>query len=140
MKNPQSLWFNLPVKDVAISRAFYENIGFELNEQYANNEHSASFYVSQQRIVMMLFQEEGFQSYIRSRKVAYENEVLFSISADSQEEVDQLAAAVKSAGGQLFSAPKEIQGWMYSCGFSDPDGHKWNALFMDPTKMPGSSQ
>jgi predicted lactoylglutathione lyase len=69
--------------------------------------------------------------------VAYENEVLFSISADSREEVEQLAEAVKAAGGQLFSAPKEIQGWMYGCGFSDPDGHKWNSLFMDPEKMPG---
>ena len=136
MPNPNQLWFNLPVKDVAKSQAFYQAIGFILNEQFNNNEQSASFYVSTNNTVMMLFQEESFSSMIRSRKVTYENEILFSISANSVVEVDQLALRVKASGGQLFSAPKEIQGWMYGCGFSDPDGHKWNVLFMDSEKIP----
>jgi uncharacterized protein len=25
---------------------------------------------------------------------------------------------------------------MYGCGFSDPDGHRWNPLFMDMSKLP----
>jgi len=24
---------------------------------------------------------------------------------------------------------------MYGCGFTDPDGHRWNALYMDMSKM-----
>ncbi|MDF2859634.1 MAG: hypothetical protein K0Q87_5485, partial [Neobacillus sp.] len=27
-------------------------------------------------------------------------------------------------------------GWMYGCGVADPDGHRWNVLFMDMSKMP----
>jgi predicted lactoylglutathione lyase len=25
---------------------------------------------------------------------------------------------------------------MYGCGIIDPDGHRWNALYMDFTRMP----
>jgi predicted lactoylglutathione lyase len=31
-------------------------------------------------------------------------------------------------GGSVFSKPIEQGGWMYGCGFSDPDGHRWNVL------------
>ncbi|WP_256213145.1 hypothetical protein [Bacillus sp. OV322] len=29
-----------------------------------------------------------------------------------------------------------LDGWMYGCGFADSDGHRWNALYMDMSKMP----
>jgi predicted lactoylglutathione lyase len=25
---------------------------------------------------------------------------------------------------------------MYGCGFADPDGHRWNVLFRDMSKLP----
>ena len=59
------------------------------------------------------------------------NEVMFTLSADSREEVDEWAKEVKKAGGTVFSKPQKIQGnkdW-YGCGFADPDGHKWNVFY-----------
>jgi predicted lactoylglutathione lyase len=61
---------------------------------------------------------------------------LFSFDAESREEVDEMAKKVKAAGGTLYAEPAENQGWMYGFAFVDPDGHRWNMLYMDMSKMP----
>ncbi len=43
---------------------------------------------------------------------------------------------VEFAGGSIFGKPSEIDGWMYGAGFADLDGHRWNLLYMDESKMP----
>jgi hypothetical protein len=63
-------------------------------------------------------------------------EVLSSIGAESREEVDEMLRKAVDAGGTVFSESQEKDGWMYGCGFADLDGHRWNALFMDMSKMP----
>lgn len=63
-------------------------------------------------------------------------EVLFSLGADSKEEVDELAKKAEQAGGTVFREP-DGEEWMYGCGFVDPDGHRWNVLYMDMSKVPG---
>jgi predicted lactoylglutathione lyase len=37
----------------------------------------------------------------------------------------------------LLASPThaENQGWMYGCSFSDLDGHRWNILYMDYSKL-----
>ena len=62
-------------------------------------------------------------------------EVLLSIGADSREEVDQLAKKAAEAGVTVFSEPGG-EGWMYGAGFADLDGHRWNVLYMDGSRMP----
>ena len=32
----------------------------------------------------------------------------------------------------------EVQGWMYGSGFTDLDGHRWNLLHMDMSRLPKS--
>ncbi|MEY2828706.1 MAG: hypothetical protein RIQ33_564, partial [Bacteroidota bacterium] len=64
------------------------------------------------------------------------SEVLISFDAESPEEVDTLVKNVKAAGGIVYGEPGWNQGWMYGCGFVDMDGHRWNMLYMDMTKMP----
>lgn len=138
MKTKQ-IWFNLPVKNVDLSKAFYEKIGFDLNQSFDHSQNACSFFIGEQKIVMMLFQEETFKGFVKSgiADLHNGNEVLFSISADNRQEVDEMARLVEEAGGIVFDPPKEIQAWMYGCGFQDIDGHKWNILFMDMLKMPG---
>jgi predicted lactoylglutathione lyase len=134
----RDVWFNLPVKDVKGSRSFYEGIGFRLNEEHGNSDQSASFLIGQHSIVLMLFCEEAFNGFINGEvsDARAGNEVLFSLSAESKDEVDDMVQTVKKAGGSIFAEPEEIDGWMYSTGFSDPDGHKWNVLYVDMSKMP----
>jgi len=133
---PESLWINLPVKDVNLSVDFFTKIGFKLNTQYSNSEHSVSFFVG--NMVVMLFNEVTFKSFTQNQltDTRTSTEVLFSIGAAIKEDVNEIAKKAAAAGGTVFSEPAESQGWMYGCAFSDPDGHRWNSLYMDMSKMP----
>lgn len=134
----KQLWINLPVKDVNKSREFFTSLGFTLNTKYGNSEQSASLLVGEKNIVVMLFSEATFEKFT-GNKIAdtkQGTEVLFSIDAESREEVDEMAKKAAAAGGVVFAKPGESQGWMYGCGFADPDGHRWNVLYMDFSKMP----
>lgn len=135
----KDLWINLPVKDVVKSTAFFKHIGFTLNTHYGNGENSASFMIGDKNIILMLFSEKTFENFTGNKIADTKagSEVLFSISAESKTEVDELSEKVIQAGGTVFSKPSEVQGWMYGSGFSDLDGHKWNILFMDMANMPG---
>ena len=44
-------------------------------------------------------------------------------------------ALADTSRGTVFAEPKESNGFMYGCGICDPDGHRWNVLFMDSNKM-----
>ncbi len=87
---------------------------------------------------MMLFTEPAFKTFTRNEIVNTKQgtEVLLSIDVESREEVDEMAAKAVKAGGTLYAEPGDNQGWMYGCGFADPDGHRWNVLYMDMSKMP----
>lgn len=136
----KSLWINLPVKDVAKSREFFSQIpGFELNTQYGNGEGSASFFVGDSKLVLMLFAEATFGSFTKHplTDTSQSSEVLFSIDAESREDADAMAKTVVAAGGTIYAPPAETDGWMYGFAFTDPDDHRWNVLYMDFSKMPG---
>lgn len=134
----KQLWLNLPVKDVVKSKAFFEALGFSFNTAHGNTETSACLLVGEKNAVVMLFQNEVFEQFTQT-KITDTNqavEVLISIDAESREEVDELAQKAAAAGGFVFAKPGENQGWMYGCGFADLDGHRWNVLYMDISKMP----
>lgn len=134
----KQLWINLPVKNVAASKEFFTAIGFTLNPHFGNSDESASLLVGDKGIVVMLFTEGAFKNFTRAEiaDVKQGTEVLFSIDAESPEEVDEMAKKATAAGGTIFGKPEEVQGWMYGCGFTDLDGHRWNVLYMDMSKMP----
>jgi predicted lactoylglutathione lyase len=132
----KQLWINLPIKDLNRSKAFFTALGFSLNPRFSNSTDTAGFMVGQ--TMVMLFAENIFESFTRHTitDTKQSTEVLFSIDAESREEVDELAKKAANAGGTVFAQPGEKDGWMYGCGFSDPDGHRWNVLYMDMSKLP----
>jgi predicted lactoylglutathione lyase len=131
----KQIWLNLPVKNIEESKKFFSSIGFSFNEEYSN-EHSACMLVGDKNFVVMLFEESLFGSFIHNKitDTQTHSEMLISIDAESRQEVEDLAQKVNDAGGVVFAKPAENQGWMYGCGFSDLDGHRWNVLFMDYSK------
>ncbi|KUJ60270.1 extradiol dioxygenase [Flavobacteriaceae bacterium CRH] len=133
----KQIWLNLPVKDVAKSKTFFSKIGFSFNEQH-DTPSSTCMLVGDGNFVVMLFEESLFTSFSQNKLTDTQSssEILISIDAESKEEVDALAEKIELAGGNLFSRPAENQGWMYGCGFADLDGHRWNVLYMDFSKMP----
>jgi predicted lactoylglutathione lyase len=134
----KDLWINLPVKDVKKSKDFFTKLGFSFDTKYGNTEHSAGMTVGSKKIVFMLFAESMFKGFINNSVTdsKQSNEVLFSFDAESRAEVDEMAKKVTAAGGTLYAKPAENQGWMYGFAFIDPDGHRWNMLYMDMSKMP----
>ena len=134
----KELWINLPVKNVRKSREFFTKIGFSANTKFPETEQSSSVFAGTKNIVIMLFVDSVFQGFTQNKlaDTKQSTEVLFSIDAESQEEVNELAEKVQNAGGTIYAKPAESQGWMYGFGFADLDGHRWNVLYMDMSKMP----
>ena len=132
----KQIWLNLPVKNIEKSKKFFSSIGFSFNEEYCNDQ-SACMLVGEKNFVVMLFEESMFVSFVQNTLLAspMHAEMLISIDAESRHEVEELAKKVNDAGGKIFAKPAENQGWMYGCGFSDLDGHRWNILFMDYDKL-----
>ena len=132
------MWINLPAKNIAKSKEFFIKLGFPLNQQYGNSDTSASFVIGDNKVVVMLFAEPAFKGFTGNEitDTKQSTEVLLSIDAESVEEVDEMAKKAVEAGGTLFGKPGNKDGWMYGCGFTDLDGHRWNVLYMDMSKMP----
>ncbi|WP_127498182.1 VOC family protein [Paenibacillus glycanilyticus] len=129
----QEIWINLPVKDVQKSTTFFNQIGFQ-----ATNVGSERAKLTIGQTTFLLFPDAALEKF-SGAKVADTSqyaEVLFSLGANSREEVDEFIQKVEFAGGTIFGKPSESDGWMYGAGFADLDGHRWNLLYMDESKMP----
>jgi predicted lactoylglutathione lyase len=134
---PKQFWINLPVKNINASVTFFTSLGFTFNEQHGVSDTSACLLMGEKGVVLMLFNESTFNGFSNreNQQIAYGSEVLLSISADSKEQVDDLAQLAINAGGNTSHKPTTMQGWMYGCIFSDLDGHQWNVLYMDTTQI-----
>jgi predicted lactoylglutathione lyase len=129
----KELWMNLPVKDLNRSKEFFNAIGFSFKDGPGNSDTMAPLVVGDKNTIVMLIAENVFKGATQNAvaDTTKGTEVMFSFSAESRAEVEEVAQKVTAAGGHVFSPPSDVQGWMYGCAFTDPDGHRWNALFMD---------
>jgi uncharacterized protein len=127
----KKIWANLSANDVERTYEFYKALGFRQNGEFPNEYDLASFLVGEDDFVVHFFSRKSLKRSMEGEiaDLTQGNEVMFTLSADSREEVDEWAKAVKDAGGTLFSKPQIIQGDWYGCGFADPDGHKWNVFY-----------
>ena len=126
---PSSLFVNLPVQDVARSRAFFSALGFGFNPQYSNDK--AICLVVNPQISVMLLSKPFFQGFT-PKPVAdahHSAHVLLAPQRDIRAEVDELVARALAAGGSSITQPEDL-GFMYSHDFTDPDGHGWGPFVM----------
>ncbi len=108
--NIKRLWANLSVDDVEKTHEFYKKLGFKPNGEFPNEHELASFLVGEDDFVVHFFSRDSFKPSLGGEIADLKNgnEVMFTLSADSKEEVDEWAKAVKKAGGTLFSKPQKI--------------------------------
>ncbi len=132
----QMIFVNIPVKDIKRSRAFYEALGFTINEQFSDG--SAACVVVSESIYFMILNHERFQGFstLPMADTGKVTAVLISLSRESREAVDAITAAALGAGG---SEPKPAQdhGFMYGRTFMDPDGNVLEPVWMDPAAIGG---
>jgi predicted lactoylglutathione lyase len=124
--------FNLPVKDLEKSKAFFAALGFSFNPQYSS-EQAAFMEIVEGSVRAMLMTEAFFQSFINKPVVDAKegNEVIICLSCESRAEVDSLIAEATAAGARI-PHPPEDHGFMYDQGFEDLDGHLWNLVWIAP--------
>lgn len=121
--------FNLPVRNLDKSRAFFSALGFTFKPQFSNDD-AAFMVIAEGTIHAMLMTEAFFESLIDKPVVQarHANEVIICLSCESREEVDSLIARAVAAGGRT-PHPPEDHGFMYDQGFEDIDGHLWNLVW-----------
>ncbi len=131
----RQIFVNLPVKDLARSKAFFTALGLSFNPRFSN-EQGACLQIADD-IYAMLLTEPFFQGFTKlpvadARQCT---EVLLALSCDSRAEVDALVAKAVAAGGTTPNAAQD-HGFMFQHGFADLDGHQWELFWMDENAAP----
>ncbi|WP_456314885.1 VOC family protein [Pseudomonas shirazensis] len=123
----KKIWANLGVEDLQRTTKFYSELGFKPN---GTNTELTSFMFGEDNFIIHFFVKERFKWAINSEMTNLKegNEIIFSISAESTDEVHQWLLNVKNAGGEIFAEPQSFEKG-YFFGFADPDGHKFNVLY-----------
>jgi predicted lactoylglutathione lyase len=131
------IFVNLAVKDLGKSMDFFKALGYSFNEQFTDE--NAGCLVISDTIYAMLLTETFFKTFTKKNIIDAKNniEVITAISAESKQQVDQIVDKALSSGGSPANDPTDY-GWMYSRSFQDPDGHVWEYVYMDMSKMPTS--
>lgn len=128
------IFLNLPVRDLDASKEFFGKLGFDFDPKFTD-ETATCMIVSEQAFVMLLT-EQKFGEFTK-KGVADANlatEAIVAVSAESRDEVDELADRALGAGATAAIDPLDM-GFMYSRSFSDLDGHLWEVVWMDPAAV-----
>jgi uncharacterized protein len=133
------IFVNLPVRDLAAARAFYEALGFTHNPQFSDDS-GACMVLSESIYVMILTHEKWAGFTDRPICDPGASEVALALSCDSRGEVNALVAAGAAHGGQADINPPQDHGFMFQRTISDPDGHIWEPFWMDMAGFAAAAQ
>lgn len=130
------IFVNLPVTDIPRSRAFFQALGWRINEQFSDD--TTACIVVSEAICFMVLTQERFQGFSPRPLVDPKTgaTALISLSCDSRAEVDAITEAAIAAGGSDAEPPQDL-GFMYSRAFHDPDGNGFGVFWMDPAAVKG---
>ena len=129
----KNIFINLSVKDLQKSISFFQTLGFEFNPQFSDE--TAAYDISD-HIYAMIMVEERFKEFTKKEIVDTSSsaEAIFSLSAESRDQVDEFVNKALASGGKPSSEPQD-HGFMYIWGFQDLDGHLWEIAYMDVSAM-----
>jgi predicted lactoylglutathione lyase len=129
---PKKIWSNLGVSDLERTTKFYNALGFKPNGKHSITKELTSFLVGDDNFVMHFFLKDLLKTAMKGNITDSKNsnEVLFTLSAESKDQVDNCAKEVENAGGTLISEPEEFGEGYYGFVFADTDGHKFNVFYM----------
>ncbi|HEY4195585.1 MAG TPA: VOC family protein, partial [Mucilaginibacter sp.] len=123
------IWANLTAEDLDRTTKFYTELGFKSN---GSSKELTSFFFGEDDFVIHFFLKEVLKSNVKGEvaDLKYGNEIVFTLSADSREEVNRWENEVRDAGGTIISPSEEFGHGYYGFVFTDPDGHKFNVFYM----------
>lgn len=114
----------LGVRDLAVSTAFYQALGWTLSPASVDGE--VSFFDTAGGLLGLF----GSRALAEDAQVPLEEVtgfrgVTLAINLESPELVDAAFAEVRAAGGRVLKEPVTVFWGGYSGYFADPDGHVW---------------
>ena len=132
----RQIFVNLAVKDLNRSVEFFTKLGFAFDPRFTD-EHAICMIVSDEAFVMLLV-ESRFRDFTKKTIVdaATATEAILALTAESREQVDELADKALAAGGSPANDPMEMD-FMYGRSFNDPDGHLWEVFWIYPSAAEG---
>lgn len=129
---PKMIWANLAVTNLERTQKFYTELGFKPNNPHSSNE-LVSFFFGENEFVIHFFLKNIIERNLKTMNFGdpqSSNEIIFTLSAETKEQVNSWANEVKNAGGTIVSEPESFGDNYYGFVFADPDGHKFNVFFM----------
>jgi hypothetical protein len=134
---PKMIFVNLPVADLGASVAFYKALGFEQNMQFSDD--TAACMVWSEAIYAMLLTHAKWRTFTqRPIPPSESSEVMLALALDNRDAVDAMNTAAAANGGKADVNPIQELGFMYNRCLADPDGHVWEAFWMDPRAIPSN--
>jgi predicted lactoylglutathione lyase len=123
------IFLSLPVTELPTARAFYEGLGFRINE-HSSDERTASVVVDENIVVTLQARDRfaelaGGDGGDPSRPTAVP-----CLTVENRDEVDDLVAKALAAGGREWLPARE-DGARYTGSFTDPDGNVWQVMWLD---------
>lgn len=125
----KQITLHVPVADLPRSMAFFQALGWKLNPEWSGD--TAACFILSETISLMVSTHPKFREFTPKAvcDTSKAVEVLFCLSCETREVVDDLVAKALAAGGTTYDKPEDL-GFMYSHSFVDPDGHGWGLFHM----------
>lgn len=137
---PTQIFVNMHVKDLARSKAFFEQLGYHFNPQFTD-ENAACLVISD-TIYGMLLTTGHMERFVPKGKTIADasrtTETLLALSCDSKEAVNATFDKAIAAGA-TEARPTEDHGFMYGRSINDLDGHIWEFFWFDPNALQNPS-
>lgn len=131
----QSIYVNLPIKNIQQTREFWTKLGFSFNEQFSD-EKALCLILKEDSIYAMLITHEFFSTFT-NRPIAdgSTTQVLNAIQVESRDAVDTIVSTALANGATRYKDSQDHD-WMYYDTFADLDGHQWEIMYADYSKIP----
>jgi len=134
----KQIFINLPVGDLEKSTMFYEALGFKKNPLFSDDNASSMMWSDE--IVVMLLRHDFYQTFIKEKSIIdakVVSGVLLALSLESKDAVQEFANTAKANGGDFYKAgPETPEDMMFGYEVTDPDGHVWEPVWMNPNFNP----
>lgn len=133
------IFVNLPVTDLKASIAFYKALGFTQNLHFSDD--TAACMVWSEAINVMLLTHDKWRTFTqRPIPPRTASEVMLALALGDRAAVDAMNETAAAHGGQADVNPAQDLGFMFNRNLADPDGHVWEAFWIDLAAIPAADK
>ena len=126
----RKIWANVSVKNARLTNEFYTQLGFRANKPNSDPKLASFFFGDNEFVIHFFEQNSQIDEYLTSDSKDA-NEIIFTLSAETEQEVKEWENKVRTAGGNIVHELGRDKTGHYGFAFADPDGHKFNVLLME---------